>query len=78
MSCFSNKTRPPHPKDGPWAWLVLFYTFLNGVLAGGISFGYGIILPVLMEALKENRERTGTLFQNRLRTYLFKLAFYSQ
>lgn len=57
-SCFS-KTRPPHPKDGPWAWLVLFYSSICAVSFAGIIYGYGVILPVLMVVFDQNREKTG-------------------
>lgn len=63
-SCFSflTKTRPRHPKDGAWAWLVLCYVSFCAVSQGTILYGFGIIVPVLMADLEENRERIGKHF----------------
>jgi len=48
-----------HKKDSVWAWIVCVAAATNLAFTVGLIFSFGVLLPVLMDYFKENREKTG-------------------
>ena len=46
-------------QDSLWSWFVCVCASTCVALTTGFSFALGVILPVLMDAFHESRERTG-------------------
>ncbi|XP_028513916.1 monocarboxylate transporter 3 [Exaiptasia diaphana] len=55
---FCKRSKKPHPRDGPWAWLVC----IAATVIFGLSFGYmlsfGVVLPVLSKHFNSSRGST--------------------
>lgn len=56
-SCYNGD--PSHKKDSVWAWMVCVAAATNLTFTVGLIYSFGVLLPVLMDYFKENRERTG-------------------
>ena len=50
---------PSHKKDSLWSWMICVIAATNLAFNVGLIFSFGVLLPVLMDYFKENRERTG-------------------
>ncbi|XP_032221637.2 monocarboxylate transporter 3 isoform X1 [Nematostella vectensis] len=53
-----SSLRPRHPRDGRWAWLVCFASFMCVGILFAVGQSYAVLLPVLVEYFNESKGRT--------------------
>ena len=46
-------------KDSSWSWIVCFSAAVCNSVNFGMTLGFGVLFPVLMDYFDETRERTG-------------------
>ena len=46
-------------KDSSWSWIVCVSSAVCNAVNFGMTLGFGVLFPVLMEYFDETRERTG-------------------
>lgn len=48
----------PAPPDGGYGWVVVFASFMCNMVVDGISYCFGIFLPVLIAHYGESKSKT--------------------
>lgn len=57
-----------YKQDGVWSWVVCLSASLSIALVTGVSFSYGVLLPVFMDYFKVSREKTGRFLDESAKT----------
>ena len=71
---FNRKRSNLHPKDGPWALLVLFTATLTNAVFIGFVTTFGVLLPTLIENFRSSIQEAGKLKQLKTIFFIFLKA----